>query len=80
MINQFQGVSFQVAEAAMLLDACRAMARMTVGERREALIEAAHQVIADHGVEVGEGLLDGVVDAVALQHRVVGDPYAAAGA
>lgn len=27
------------------------MARMTVGERREALIEAAHQVIADHGVE-----------------------------
>ena len=29
VINQFQGVSFQVAEAAMLLDACRAMARMT---------------------------------------------------
>jgi butyryl-CoA dehydrogenase len=28
-INQFQGVSFQVAEAAMLLDACRAMANMT---------------------------------------------------
>ena len=31
VINQFQGVSFQVAEAAMLLDACRAMARMTAG-------------------------------------------------
>jgi butyryl-CoA dehydrogenase len=29
VINQFQGVSFQVAEAAMLLDACRAMANMT---------------------------------------------------
>ena len=29
VINQFQGVSFQVAEAAMLLDACRAMAHMT---------------------------------------------------
>ena len=29
VINQFQGVSFQVAEAAMLLDACRAMAGMT---------------------------------------------------
>lgn len=29
VINQFQGVSFQVAEAATLLDACRAMANMT---------------------------------------------------
>ena len=29
VINQFQGVSFQVAEAAMLLDACRDMANMT---------------------------------------------------
>ncbi len=29
VINQFQGVSFQVAEAAMLLDACRAMVYMT---------------------------------------------------
>ncbi len=29
VINQFQGVSFQVAEAAMLLDASRAMAQMT---------------------------------------------------
>ncbi len=29
VINQFQGVSFQVAEAAMLLDACRSMAQMT---------------------------------------------------
>jgi alkylation response protein AidB-like acyl-CoA dehydrogenase len=29
VINQFQGVSFQVAEAAALLDACRAMANMT---------------------------------------------------
>jgi len=29
VINQFQGVSFQVAEAAILLDACRAMANMT---------------------------------------------------
>ncbi len=29
VINQFQGVSFQVAEAAMLLDACRAMAHRT---------------------------------------------------
>ncbi len=29
VINQFQGVSFQVAEAAMLLDASRAMANMT---------------------------------------------------
>ena len=28
-INQFQGVSFQIAEAAMLLDACRAMAYAT---------------------------------------------------
>jgi alkylation response protein AidB-like acyl-CoA dehydrogenase len=29
VINQYQGVSFQVAEAATLLDACRAMANMT---------------------------------------------------
>jgi alkylation response protein AidB-like acyl-CoA dehydrogenase len=29
VINQFQGVSFQVAEAVTLLDACRAMANMT---------------------------------------------------
>ncbi len=29
IINQFQGVSFQIAEAAMLLDACRAMAYTT---------------------------------------------------
>jgi butyryl-CoA dehydrogenase len=30
-INQFQGVSFQVAEAAMLLDACRSMIYTTAG-------------------------------------------------
>ncbi|HOU53509.1 MAG TPA: acyl-CoA dehydrogenase family protein [Myxococcota bacterium] len=70
-IKEFQGVSFQVAESAMLLDACRAMAYMTaravdageppgrvrrlVSESKKFITESCQQV-ARHAMQVMGGI------------------------
>lgn len=71
VINQFQGVSFQIAEAAMLLDACRAMAyttahavdagspprfiRRQVSETKKFITESC-QKVAHHAMQVMGGI------------------------
>jgi len=71
VISQFQGVSFQIAEAAMLLDACRAMAyttahavdagspsryiRRQVSETKKFITESC-QKVAHHAMQVMGGI------------------------